>query len=145
MSVIKTIPSRAGFVAARFQGKKALAKGIVIQAISRDAVINHNSAIHNDLQEWRIGLTATKKIGNAVIRNRARRRLRALAREYLAPMARAGTDYVLIARHDTASANWNEMAHGMQKALRYLHRTLDTEPADQVTKLGDNLQDNSRG
>ena len=109
---MKTIPSRAGFLAARSKGEKALAKGLVIQAVSRDS------------DDWRVGLTATKKIGNAVTRNRARRRMRALAREHLSALAKTGTDYVLIARHDTATADWQEMAHGLQKAVRYLHRTI---------------------
>ena len=111
---MKTIPSRAGFLAARSKGEKALAKGLVIQAVPRDA------------DDWRIGLTATKKIGNAVTRNRARRRMRALARDHLSPLAKNGIDYVLIARHDTATANWQDMANGLQKAILYLHRTIGT-------------------
>ena len=112
MSDMKTIPSRAGFLAARSKGAKALAKGLVIQAVTRDS------------DDWRIGLTATKKTGNAVTRNRARRRMRALARDYLSPLAKNGIDYVLIARHDTATANWQDMANGLQKAIRYLHRAI---------------------
>ena len=115
MSDMKTIPSRAGFLAARSKGAKALARGLVIQAITRGS------------DDWRIGLTATKKIGNAVTRNRARRRMRALARDHLSPLAKNGIDYVLIARHDTATANWQEMANGLQKAIRYLHRTIATD------------------
>ena len=84
MSDMKTIPSRAGFLAARSRGSKALARGLVIQAITRNS------------DDWRIGLTATKKIGNAVTRNRARRRMRALARDHLAPLAKNGIDYVFI-------------------------------------------------
>ena len=112
-----TIPTRAGFIAARVKGHKALAKGIVIQAF------------HTGKPEWRLGLTATKKIGNAVTRNRARRRLRALARHYLAPVARPGVDYVLIARHDTALVAWDELVTGLSKALRYIHRCLDNAPS----------------
>ena len=111
---MKTIPSRAGFLAARSKGAKALARGLVIQATTRDS------------DDWRIGLTATKKIGNAVTRNRARRRMRALARDHLSPLAKNGIDYVLIARHDTTTANWQDMAIGLQNAIRYLHRTIAT-------------------
>ena len=115
VSDMKIIPSRVGFLAARSKGKKALAIGLVIQAVNRDS------------DDWRIGLTATKKIGNAVTRNRARRRMRALARDHLSPLAKNGMDYVLIARHDTATANWQDMANGLQKAIRYLHRTIATD------------------
>ena len=114
---MKTIPSRAGFVAARSKGEKALARGLVIQAVSYES------------DEWRIGLTATKKIGNAVTRNRARRRMRALAREHLSRLAKPGMDYVLIARHDTATANWQEMGRGLEKAVRYLHRAIAAKSA----------------
>jgi ribonuclease P protein component len=118
VSAIKPIPTRAGFVAARVRGKKALAKGVVIQAVPTGQA------------DWRLGLTATKKIGNAVTRNRARRRLRALARLCLAPIARSGMDYVLIARHDTATARWDDMVAGLAKAVRYLHRTMDAPNSD---------------
>ena len=68
------MPTRRDFLQARNKGEKALARGLVIQAISRDT------------DSWRVGLTASKKIGNAVCRNRARRRMRALARQHLKDM-----------------------------------------------------------
>ena len=122
---MRTIPSRAGFLAARSNGEKALSRGIVIQAID------------NDASEWRIGLTATKKIGNAVTRNRARRRMRALARSHLVPIAQPGTDYVLIARHDTVNADWQDMAKGLQKAIRYLHRSINPSVTRQTVRASD--------
>jgi len=122
---MRTIPSRAGFLAARLNGEKALSRGLVIQAVD-------NRASH-----WRIGITATKKIGNAVKRNRARRRMRALARSYLVPLAQPGTDYVLIARHDTVNADWQDMAKGLQKAIRYLHRSINRSGARQIVKAYD--------
>ena len=106
------MPARRDFLQARNQGQKALARGLVVQAIRRDSDI------------WRVGLTASKKIGNAVCRNRARRRMRALARQHLATMARPGIDYVLIARHDTISCDWQELVTGLKKAIGYLHHKL---------------------
>ena len=122
---MRTIPSRAGFLAARSDGKKALSRGLVIQASE------------NEASQWRIGLTATKKIGNAVTRNRARRRMRALARSYLVPLAQPGTDYVLIARRDTVDADWKDMAKGLQKAICYLHRNIYRSGARQTVKASD--------
>ena len=115
MSKFQSIPARQDFLQARNQGQKALARGLVIQATRRDSEV------------WRIGLTASKKIGNAVCRNRARRRLRALIRLHLASMARPGVDYVLIARHDTISCDWQELVTGLTKAIRYLHHKLPNQ------------------
>ena len=111
------MPARRDFLQARYQGQKALARGLVIQATLRDS----------DL--WRIGFTASKKLGNAVSRNRARRRMRALARLHLAPLARPGVDYVLIARHDTIACDWQDLVTSLTKAIRHLHRKLsDQDP-----------------
>ena len=106
------MPSRRDFLQARNQGQKALARGLVIQAIRGDS------------DTWRVGLTASKKIGNAVCRNRARRRMRALARQHLAPLARPGVDYVLIARHDIINCDWQDLVNGLKKAVGYLHHKL---------------------
>ena len=117
MSKLQSIPSRRDFLRARDLGQKALARGLVIQAIRRNS------------DTWRVGLTVSKKIGNAVCRNRARRRMRALARQHLATMARLGVDYVLIARHDTISCDWQDLVTGLTKAIRYLHHKLpDQDP-----------------
>ena len=117
MSNLQSIPTRRDFLQARNKGEKALARGLVIQAISHDT------------DNWRVGLTASKKIGNAVCRNRARRRMRALARQHLAPLARPGVDYVLIARHDTISCDWRDFVIGFKKAIGYLHSKLPDQKA----------------
>ena len=113
MTNLVSIPSRAGFLAARDSGIKAVAAGFVLQAAptGRD--------------DWRLGLTASKKTGNAVRRNLARRRLRALARIELACHARAGTDYVMIARQGTAARSWDDLVCDLHKAIGHLHRGLD--------------------
>jgi ribonuclease P protein component len=71
----------------------------------------------------RVGYTASKKIGNAVLRNRAKRRLRALAREVLAAQARQGWDYVLVARPDaTVTRAFADLRADLELALASVHR-----------------------
>ena len=65
----------------------------------------------------RVGFTATKKTGNAVIRNRAKRRLREVAREKLPKLGRAGHDYVFIARQSTVKRPYEKLLDDAEKAL----------------------------
>ncbi len=64
-----------------------------------------------------MGFTATKKIGNAVIRNRAKRRLREAARTLLPRYGLLGHDYVLIARNSTIARDFAELLDDTRKAL----------------------------
>lgn len=63
------------------------------------------------------GFTATKKIGNAVARNRAKRRLRAGADALLPRLGVAGIDYVFIARMGTGRVEWVSLLDDMESAL----------------------------
>jgi len=63
------------------------------------------------------GFTATKKIGNSVVRNRAKRRLREAARLLMPKLARPGWDYVFIARQETADIGWPRLLDDMESAL----------------------------
>ncbi len=66
----------------------------------------------------RYGITATKRIGNAVTRNRAKRRLRVVARTLLAELGRPGHDYVLIARDRTPVRDWSKLLEDARRALQ---------------------------
>lgn len=68
----------------------------------------------------RYGVTATKRIGNAVIRNRAKRRLRVIARELLPQLGCSGHDYVLIARDRTPVRDWKRLQRDARRALQSL-------------------------
>lgn len=65
----------------------------------------------------RIGYTVTKKIGSAVIRNRMKRRFRALAREILPVNGLAGADHVLIGRAGGLERDFGTLRHDLVKAL----------------------------
>jgi len=99
------------FVADKSHGQYAARPGLIIQTRK------------NEVREKGIsvGFTATKKIGNAVVRNRAKRRLRILASEFLPKIGRDGYDYVFIARARTPSIAWDELKKDAKKALQKLN------------------------
>lgn len=99
------LPKRADFLAAR-DGRSIASLGVVVQ-------------IHNrqDQNPPRLGITATRKIGGAVVRTRAKRRLRALGQAVLPGHAKLGHDYVLIARYNTASLPWEKLTDSLVGAL----------------------------
>lgn len=66
----------------------------------------------------RVGFTVTKKIGNAVIRNRLKRRFRALAREVLPASGLSGADHVLIGRPGGLTREFDQLRADLLKALR---------------------------
>lgn len=65
-----------------------------------------------------IGFTASRKVGNSVVRNRARRRLKAVVDEVMPLYAKPGLDYVLIARRDTATRPYALLVEDLKLALR---------------------------
>ncbi|HZD26474.1 MAG TPA: ribonuclease P protein component [Alphaproteobacteria bacterium] len=66
----------------------------------------------------RVGFTVSRKVGNAVQRNRARRRLRAAADAVLPVAARPGHTYVLIGRKGTLTRPWTRLLADLDEALR---------------------------
>lgn len=98
---------RRDFLRAR-DGLRAARPGVVIQALSRP----------DDAQgPVRAGFTATKKIGGAVVRNRAKRRMREAARLLLPLHGVPGTDYVFIARDATPARAWTALLDDVESAL----------------------------
>ncbi|MCL6697811.1 ribonuclease P protein component [Sphingomonas sp. NSE70-1] len=72
----------------------------------------------DDDPTMRIGITVTKKIGNAVVRNRMKRRFRALARETLPDLGIAGADHVLIGRAGGVERDYASLAAELKRALK---------------------------
>jgi len=66
----------------------------------------------------RVGITVTKKIGNAVVRNRMKRRFRALARDTLPEHGVAGADHVLIGRSGGVERDYASLAAELKRALK---------------------------
>ena len=92
-------------------------------------------------EPWRVGFTASRKVGNAVARNRAKRRLRAAASQLLPLLARQGHDYVLVARATTGTRPFEALLTDVTTALKAAHRGLDRSVgesrSDHQTKAGE--------
>ncbi len=66
----------------------------------------------------RLGITITKKVGNAVIRNRMRRRFRELANIMLPDLGKTGADHILIGRDGGIERNYDDLRAELSQALR---------------------------
>lgn len=121
---IATLKRRRDFLRAAGSGVKFATGGLVLQAC-RDPQAAPSGG---SPQPIRVGFTASKKVGGAVQRNRARRRLRALAREVIAAEAAPGHDYVLIARPETVVRDFAALRNDLRTALKRL-RLLRRPPA----------------
>ena len=104
VSSIQVIQKRPDFLRAA-RGQRHHSKTIIVQKFDR-----------RDGVGIRVGFTCSKKVGNAVIRNRAKRRLRAAAQMMLAQHGQMGCDYILIGKNDTTA---NFPFDRLQSDLKY--------------------------
>ncbi len=118
------LTKRSDFLAASKSGHKGIASSIIVQM---NANPSYRPPIKGDAI-IRYGLTASKKTGNAVCRNRSKRRMRALVRDVLATQGKAGCDYVLIARHNTARVTHLQLVNDFQHALKQAHNPQRQKP-----------------
>ena len=120
MPAIGRLKTRPEFLKVAATGAKWVTPGLVLQARQRPAVTGPTSmATATDTRaEWvRVGFTVSRKVGNAVRRNRARRRLRAVVAELLPEHGRAGCDYVLIGRAGTLDRRYTDLVSDLRTAL----------------------------
>ena len=96
---------------------RAVRPGLILQAVPQPEAKAEGAETPP-----RVGFTASKRVGNAVARNRAKRRLRAAAASVLAQRGKSGMDYVLIARGDTGARPYTELLADLEGALRQLAR-----------------------
>ena len=105
------LPKRADFLRMSSAGARRVTPGFILEA-----------APHPDdtLPPMRIGFTASRKVGNAVARNRAKRRLRALADKVMPEAADPAQDYVFIGRTETLKRDFATMEQDLRQALKKL-------------------------
>lgn len=110
------LKQRRDFQRVAGKGARAARPGLVLQALPAPG------------QGLRVGFTATKKLGNAVVRNRAKRRLREAARLMLGQGQADGFDLVLICREATGARDWTTLLGDLRGALKQAG-VVRTEPA----------------
>lgn len=119
MTKIARLKRRAEFLAVAAGRRRYVAPGLILQA-----------ALCPGAAKPRVGFTASKKVGMAVARNRARRRLRAAAERVIGGHGAPGHDYVLIAREATVTRPFAALLGDLETALKQVgaYRT-ENEPA----------------
>ena len=111
MSKIVRLKRRADFLAVSAQRRKCVTPGLILQAGVRPA---------ETAAPPRLGFTASRKVGIAVKRNRARRRLKEAAERVFGRYAAPGHDYVVIARGETLTREFYDLVADLETAMRRL-------------------------
>ncbi|MGC1177492.1 MAG: ribonuclease P protein component [Methyloceanibacter sp.] len=114
VTAIGRLKTRAEFLHVR-EGTRFAAPSLVLQARDRGAADPAGGVA-------RFGFTATKSLGGAVLRNRARRRLKEAVRLVGPTHAVEGYDYVLIARASTIQRRFTELTRDLERALTKVHQ-----------------------
>lgn len=109
MMKIATIKKRADFLLAAQSGFKFVKPMVIVQLRK-----------HGDTEAIRVGFTATKKLGNAVVRNRVKRRMRAAAAKLVPELGLPGCDYVFIGREKLCTSKFSELINEMKYCLQRL-------------------------
>lgn len=117
---------RRQFLAVAGTRRKWVAPGLIVQVRRHDGR-EHPGPGEPDV---RFGLTASRKVGGAVERNRARRRLREAARDMLSRHAAPGHDFVIIARGETVRRPFDDLKKDLAVALKRLGAWCESPPAD---------------
>ncbi len=146
---VERLKRRADFLRVTRARNSAATPGLVLQARPRRPGEGEGGRDDDAASPARIrvGFTASRKVGNAVARNRAKRRLRALADALLPRHAAAGTDYVVIARAATPQRPFDSLRRDFVGALKRLghYRPDDARPADARTEKARTDGDHNRG
>ena len=120
--MIGRLKRRAEFLQVAAANRKWVAPGLILQVRRQPSPDTESDDAPRAarLLPVRVGFTASRKVGNAVQRNRARRRLRAVAQQVLDQHAEPGTDFVLIARPATIDRDYQSLVGDLVAGLKRL-------------------------
>lgn len=116
-AILLTIKKRPDFIRAYQKGSHVVKSGFILQVFRR----SESGAV-------RIGFTATKKLGKAVERNRAKRRLRALSARILPERGEQGCDYVFVARKGVFDRPFGRLCRDLKDALKEIKENDSPRP-----------------
>lgn len=121
MAALERLKRRREFLRVAATRRKFVAPGLVLQVCRREKTKPAEPLpAESDPLPPRIGFTVSRKVGNAVARNRARRRLRAAADQVMPRHAAPGEDYVLIGRAGTLTRPFAELVADLEAGLKRL-------------------------
>ena len=123
---IATLKKRRDFLRVQAAARRWAMPGLVLQAAP---------AAHAEAGLVRVGYTASRRVGNAVARNRAKRRLRAAVAHVMPTLAQCGCDYVVIARAATATRPFDALIGDLGAALVRVGARAGREGAGEETAL----------
>tara|TARA_B100001778_G_scaffold333243_1_gene341338 strand:- start:7682 stop:8050 length:369 start_codon:yes stop_codon:yes gene_type:complete len=107
--ILKTLKKRSDFVAANAVNQKWISPSVIVQILKQE-----------DPDTINVGYTVTKKVGNAVTRNRIKRRLRAAVTAVVLKHAQAGYAYILIGRKETETIDFDKLCSDLKWCLKRL-------------------------
>ncbi|MGE0024116.1 MAG: ribonuclease P protein component [Hyphomicrobium sp.] len=123
---VRTLKKRAEFLRLR-GGARFATPSFVLETRPREQG-------SDGVEEARFGFTVTKKLGGAVMRNRIRRRLRAAVSAVAPRLARAGHDYVVVARPAAYDRAFAEIKKDLERALQRVHHAAANPAAGRASE-----------
>lgn len=130
MPTVGRLKTRPQFLKVAAAKRKWVTPGLVLQAARRQHGDDRAAPVArmapakkppcHEEAEVRVGFTVTRKVGNAVARNRVKRRLRAVAAEVFPRLGRSGTDYVVVGRVATLTRRFDALRADLEQAVTKL-------------------------